>query len=94
MKTIKHRKVATIQQITQHFDEPLRDAAVKLKMSLSLLKKLCREFGFKKWPYRKVFLVENIFSNHCVDYLSTKQNRTFEVETGSSISNRASVYKY
>lgn len=58
-KQVNHRKFATFEEISQFFEGPLKDAAVKLKMSLSLLKKLCREHGFERWPYRKIAYLRN-----------------------------------
>lgn len=59
---VKHRKIATLEEIKKHFDGPIKDAALRLRMSLSLLKKLCREYGFKKWPYRKVIFYRNLIA--------------------------------
>jgi hypothetical protein len=58
-KQVNHRKFATFEEISDYFEGPLKDAAVKLKMSLSLLKKLCREHGFERWPYRKIAHLRN-----------------------------------
>ena len=49
-----HRKTITFVQICAKFDKPIRNAAAELGASLTQLKRLCREFGIARWPFRKV----------------------------------------
>ncbi|KAK9809636.1 hypothetical protein WJX73_009597 [Symbiochloris irregularis] len=44
----------TFEQISQHFQYGLRDAALLLGISSSSLKRLCRQHGIKEWPCRKL----------------------------------------
>eukprot|EP01080_Neovahlkampfia_damariscottae_P005488 gene5488-9306_t len=37
--------------MSRYFDKPLYEAAASLGMSMSDLKKLCREVDLKRWPY-------------------------------------------
>jgi hypothetical protein len=50
----KHRKNITYPDIAQCFDMPIRDAAQILGISLTQLKRLCREFNIPRWPYRRL----------------------------------------
>jgi len=44
----------TIAEIKQTFHLPLEQAAQTFNICVSKLKKLCREHGITRWPYRKV----------------------------------------
>lgn len=43
----------TFDEISNYFSLPLSDAATHLGVCVSLLKKICRENGLDRWPYRK-----------------------------------------
>ena len=52
----KEYKISTVikyNEISKFFNMTLTNAAEKLNMSKSLLKRLCRENGITKWPFRK-----------------------------------------
>lgn len=42
------------ENITQYFHLSLKDASKELRISVSLLKKICRKNNLKRWPYRKI----------------------------------------
>ncbi|PWA74199.1 protein RKD1 [Artemisia annua] len=42
----------TKEEIAQYFHLPIPEAASKLNVGLTVLKKCCRDMGFKRWPYR------------------------------------------
>jgi hypothetical protein len=44
----------TASEIKERFGMTLSDAALDLNICSTKLKKLCREYGITKWPYRKV----------------------------------------
>jgi hypothetical protein len=44
----------SLEDIQKNFDYPLQDAAKRLGVCPSVLKRLCRVHGIKRWPYRKV----------------------------------------
>lgn len=44
----------SLAEIRDHFHIPLSEAARGLNVCSTKLKKLCREYGILKWPYRKV----------------------------------------
>ncbi|KAL9647898.1 hypothetical protein ABK040_008169 [Willaertia magna] len=50
----KHRKNITFHDIAACFDMPIRDASQLLGISLTQLKRLCREFQIPRWPYRRL----------------------------------------
>uniref|UniRef100_A0A2N9IBC2 RWP-RK domain-containing protein n=1 Tax=Fagus sylvatica TaxID=28930 RepID=A0A2N9IBC2_FAGSY len=43
----------TFDHISKHFSLPLNDAASNLGVCTSVLKKICRDNGLDRWPYRK-----------------------------------------
>jgi hypothetical protein len=49
-KKRKHRKKITFKDISAYFDRPLHHATEPLGVSLTQLKRLCREFQIPKWP--------------------------------------------
>jgi YesN/AraC family two-component response regulator len=55
----KHRKQITLEDIAQCFEMPIRDASQILGISLTQLKRLCREYNVSRWPYRRV---SNLFN--------------------------------
>merc|ERR1711865_389280 len=44
----------TQQDLQQYFHLPMKEAANKLEICLSLLKKSCRRLGIPRWPSRKL----------------------------------------
>jgi len=54
-KTLKkHRKKISFQEIRALFHLHVNEAAEKLKISPTQLKRLCRENNVPRWPARKV----------------------------------------
>lgn len=51
---VQHRKNITYEEIRSLFEYSLKEAALKLNISTTQLKRLCREHGITRWPYRKV----------------------------------------
>lgn len=37
-----------------HFDLPINEASEELGVSTTIVKRLCRKFGIKRWPYRQI----------------------------------------
>ncbi|PWA81531.1 protein RKD1 [Artemisia annua] len=52
--TIEARPLESItkEEIAQYFHLPIPEAASKLNVGLTVLKKCCRDMGFKRWPHR------------------------------------------
>ncbi|CAM9139107.1 unnamed protein product [Chrysoparadoxa australica] len=43
-----------VSTLERHYHTPLNVAAKELNVSLTMLKKLCRQYGVKRWPHRQV----------------------------------------
>lgn len=43
-----------LMDLTQHFHLPINDAAKALGICPTVLKKICRRHGMRRWPHRKV----------------------------------------
>eukprot|EP00656_Telonema_subtile_P019628 TRINITY_DN2085_c0_g1_i3.p1 TRINITY_DN2085_c0_g1~~TRINITY_DN2085_c0_g1_i3.p1 ORF type:complete len:235 (+),score=33.21 TRINITY_DN2085_c0_g1_i3:169-873(+) len=48
----------TFQDLQTHFDQPLAEVARKLNVCTTFFKKICRHFGIKRWPFRKLKSLE------------------------------------
>ena len=53
-------KKITLDIITKYFDLIINDAANKIGVCTSVLKKICRKNGIKRWPYRKIKSIKKI----------------------------------
>ncbi|CAK7346671.1 unnamed protein product [Dovyalis caffra] len=53
-------KSLSLEDISNHFSLPLSDAASNLGVCVSVLKKICRENGLDRWPYRKYLAGKSI----------------------------------
>jgi chemotaxis protein histidine kinase CheA len=47
-------KELSFADVSRHFDLPLTQAAEKLNVCVTLVKRVCRENGVSRWPYRKL----------------------------------------
>jgi hypothetical protein len=47
-------RVVTMDELTQYLHLPEKMVAKELGICLTSLKKLCRQHGITRWPYRKV----------------------------------------
>ena len=48
------RSNVDLQELSKHFGSPEKEVAKSLGMCLTSLKKICRQHGINRWPYRKV----------------------------------------
>ena len=53
----------TRENISQYFHMPIDQAAKKLKVGLTVLKKQCRDVGIQRWPYRKIISLEKLIND-------------------------------
>ena len=56
MRRARRSRVAsvTLDDLREHFHVPLQAAAASLQISETMVKRVARKFGIKKWPYRQV----------------------------------------
>ena len=52
-----------VEELQQYFGLPAKEVAKSLGICLASLKKVCRRNEIKRWPYRKVTIVHEIFTN-------------------------------
>lgn len=50
------------EMIKKYFDIPITEASDKCSMCLTKMKKICRKFGVKRWPYRKLKSIDKQLS--------------------------------
>ncbi|KAG4170891.1 hypothetical protein ERO13_A12G177800v2 [Gossypium hirsutum] len=56
-------KLLSRKVISQYFYMPIIQAAKKLNVGLTLLKKRCRELGIRRWPHRKLTSLRTLINN-------------------------------
>ena len=49
---------------------PSEEAAKKLGVGLTVLKRICRKFGVPRWPYRKLKSLDRLITNVEVNLLA------------------------
>lgn len=47
-------KELTIEDLRNHFDKPIAEAAFQFGICTTLLKKICRKLGVQRWPCRQI----------------------------------------
>ncbi|KAJ1632002.1 RWP-RK domain-containing protein, partial [Pavlovales sp. CCMP2436] len=47
-------KELSFADVSRHFHLPLTQAAELLNVSVTLVKRICRENGVSRWPFRKL----------------------------------------
>ena len=53
----------TLEKLQSVFHKPINDAAAALGMGVTVLKKLCRDRGILRWPYRKLSSVDKLIES-------------------------------
>ncbi|TVU28504.1 hypothetical protein EJB05_20023, partial [Eragrostis curvula] len=56
-------KALTFELVSRHFGMPINQAAKKLNVGLTVLKKRCRELGIPRWPHRKLKSLQMLIDN-------------------------------
>ena len=60
---------ASLDEVSPYFHLPIEAAARELGVCSSALKRRCRRLGIKRWPFRKVKLIElNDITSNIIDY--------------------------
>eukprot|EP00698_Gefionella_okellyi_P009118 TRINITY_DN2291_c0_g1_i1.p1 TRINITY_DN2291_c0_g1~~TRINITY_DN2291_c0_g1_i1.p1 ORF type:complete len:541 (+),score=106.51 TRINITY_DN2291_c0_g1_i1:160-1782(+) len=57
MSAVKRRSQVGIEEIAYFLHYPIQEAAQKLGICVALLKRICRQFGMKRWLHRKIMSV-------------------------------------
>ena len=47
-------------KLRAHFNRPLHDAAQKLGVCMTVIKKVCRKKGIKQWPHKKLMQLKAV----------------------------------
>lgn len=53
-------KMLSLETISQYFYMPMAQAAEEMNVSVTTLKKRCRELRIKRWPNRKLNSLKNL----------------------------------
>jgi hypothetical protein len=53
----------TREELSECFGMPSEEAARRLGIGLTVLKRICRKFGVPRWPYRKLKSLDRLISN-------------------------------
>ncbi|KAJ1641547.1 RWP-RK domain-containing protein [Pavlovales sp. CCMP2436] len=53
-RRVRKGKELSFADVSRHFDLPLTQAAERLNVCVTLVKRVCRENGVSRWPYRKL----------------------------------------
>ncbi|CAN6938523.1 hypothetical protein HID58_073253 [Brassica napus] len=61
--TFPASKALSMETISRYFYMPITQAAMDLDVGLTLLKRRCRELGFRRWPHRKLMSLLALISN-------------------------------
>ena len=80
-KPAKRRALRSASEITQEelsscFHLPSEAACRKLGIGLTVLKRQCRRFGIKRWPFRKMKSLDRLITNVQAGISPGDQNRT------------------
>ncbi|KAG2254326.1 hypothetical protein Bca52824_084462 [Brassica carinata] len=61
--TFPASKALSMETISRYFYMPITQAAMDLDVGLTLLKRRCRELGFRRWPHRKLMSLLALINN-------------------------------
>ena len=54
----------SFDSISKYFHLPLAEASGKLGICATILKKICRSYGIKRWPHRKIRSLDNMIQKY------------------------------
>jgi RWP-RK domain len=54
----------TLATLEAYYNMPLTTAAKQLKVSNTMLKKLCRKYGIQRWPHRQIRSIDKEVAKH------------------------------
>lgn len=47
-------KRVTLRDLERYFEYPIEEVSKMMGVSTTIIKRLCRKYGIKRWPYRQV----------------------------------------
>ena len=50
-------KRVTLGDLERYFEYPIEEVSKMMGVSTTIIKRLCRKYGIKRWPYRQVILL-------------------------------------
>jgi len=53
----------TLKQLSEYFQYPINEAAEKLGICATVLKKICRKNGVSRWPHRKIKSIDTMIDS-------------------------------
>jgi len=53
----------TFDELREHFHRPINEVSQELGICATLLKKVCRQNGIKRWPHRKIKSLDTLIEN-------------------------------
>ena len=63
MKRLRSAAAITREDLASCFHMPSEQACRKLGIGLTVLKRQCRKFGIKRWPFRKIKSLDRLINN-------------------------------
>ena len=71
----------TLDELSQYFHLPINDVARDLGVCATVLKKICRKNGIKRWPHRKIKSIDKMISTlESVQVSSVEEQERIEDE--------------
>ncbi|KAJ0988466.1 hypothetical protein J5N97_006822 [Dioscorea zingiberensis] len=52
-----------LTDLAEYFHLPIAEASKELSLCTTAIKKICRKYGMRRWPYRKVKSIDKMISN-------------------------------
>lgn len=53
----------TFEELREHFHRPINEVSQELGICATLLKKVCRQNGIRRWPHRKIKSLDTLIEN-------------------------------
>lgn len=50
-------KRVTLRDLERYFEYPIEEVSKMMGVSTTIIKRLCRKYGIKRWPYRQVSML-------------------------------------
>jgi len=80
---------ASLEQLTPYFHLPIKAASLKLGVCTTVLKRICRDHGISRWPYRQIKSLDKKICNKIACLLLPTPN-----ETNKTVQQIVELYKF